>query len=82
MVELASVEILRARVGEKGLISATFHRSTDGTRIFNYGQWESEEAFEDILTRKGFNPEKPYWEGVARNDFLLYRVVSQFIEDS
>ncbi len=55
--------------------SATFHRSLDGNRMFNYGQWESQEAFEAILKQPGFNPGKPYWEGFARNEFHLYNVV-------
>lgn len=40
-----------------------------------YGQWESKEAFEAILKQPGFNPEKPYWEGLARSEFHLYHVV-------
>lgn len=29
--------------GSPGFISASTHRSTDGTRVFNYLQWESRE---------------------------------------
>jgi heme-degrading monooxygenase HmoA len=29
--------------GAPGFISASTHRSVDGTRVFNYLQWESEE---------------------------------------
>ena len=29
--------------GESGLIGAALHRSTDGLRVVNYAQWESEE---------------------------------------
>jgi heme-degrading monooxygenase HmoA len=74
MVKRATAEIDRA-MESPGLISATFHRSLDGTRMFNYGQWESKEAFEAILKQPGFNPDKPYWEGLARNEFHLYNVV-------
>jgi quinol monooxygenase YgiN len=74
MVKRTSAEIDRA-MNSPGLLSATFHRSLDGTRMFNYGQWESKEAFEAILKQPGFNPEKPYWEGLARNEFHLYHVV-------
>jgi C-6 monooxygenase len=28
-----------------GFISANYHASTDGTRLVNYAQWESEEAY-------------------------------------
>lgn len=75
MVKRTTAELDRAMSNSPGLISATFHRSLDGTRMFNYGQWESKEAFEAILKQPGFNPDKPYWEGLARNEFHLYQVV-------
>ncbi|MBW4623158.1 MAG: antibiotic biosynthesis monooxygenase [Cyanosarcina radialis HA8281-LM2] len=75
MVKRTTAELDRAMSNSPGLISATFHRSLDGTRMFNYGQWESKEAFEAILKQPGFNPDKPYWEGLARNEFHLYNVV-------
>jgi quinol monooxygenase YgiN len=75
MVKRTTVELERAMSNSLGLISASFHRSLDGTRMFNYGQWESKEAFEAILKQPGFNPDKPYSEGLARNEFHLYQVV-------
>jgi quinol monooxygenase YgiN len=75
MVKRTTAELDRAMSNSPGLISATFHRSLDGTRMFNYGQWESKEAFEAILKQPGFNPDKPYWEDLARNEFHLYNVV-------
>lgn len=75
MLKRTAAELDRAMSNSPGLISATFHRSLDGTRMFNYGQWESKEAFEAILKQPGFNPDKPYWEGLARNEFHLYNVV-------
>lgn len=80
MVKLTTTELDRAMSNSPGLISASFHRSLDGTRMFNYGQWESKEAFEAILKQPGFNPDKPYWEGLARNEFHLYHVV--YVETS
>ena len=32
-----------------GFISANIHRSTDGTRVLNYAQWDSAEAFQAML---------------------------------
>src|SRR3981189_2964576 len=32
-----------------GFVSANIHVSTDGTRVVNYAQWESAEAFEAML---------------------------------
>lgn len=75
MVKRTTAELDRAMSNAPGLISATFHRSLDGTRMFNYGQWESQAAFEAILKQPGFNPDKPYWQGLARNEFHLYQVV-------
>lgn len=75
MIKRTTAELDRAMSNSAGLLSATFHRSLDGTRMFNYGQWESQEAFEAILSQPGFNPEQPYWQGLARNEFHLYNVV-------
>lgn len=30
---------------QPGFVSATIHRSLDGTKVINYAQWESREAF-------------------------------------
>jgi quinol monooxygenase YgiN len=75
MIKLTTIELDRAMNNSPGLISATFHRSLDGTRMFNYGQWESKEAFAAILKQPGFNPDRPYWESLARNEFHLYQVI-------
>lgn len=32
-----------------GFISANIHLSTDGTRVVNYAQWESSEAYQAML---------------------------------
>jgi len=34
---------------QQGFISANIHRSLDGTRVTNYAQWRSREAFEAML---------------------------------
>jgi heme-degrading monooxygenase HmoA len=31
--------------GQPGFVSASIHRSLDGTKVINYAQWESREAF-------------------------------------
>ena len=36
---------------QPGLISATFHRSLDGTRIINYGQWTREQAIAELAKK-------------------------------
>jgi heme-degrading monooxygenase HmoA len=32
-----------------GFVSANVHRSLDGTKVVNYAQWESQEAFQAML---------------------------------
>ena len=34
---------------QEGFISTNIHKSLDGTRVVNYAQWESKEAFEKML---------------------------------
>jgi len=34
---------------QPGFISANIHKSLDGTRVANYAQWRSKEAFEAML---------------------------------
>ena len=33
-----------------GLISANIHRSLDGAKVVNYAQWETRQAFQNMLT--------------------------------
>jgi quinol monooxygenase YgiN len=74
MVELAK-EHIKPAMEQPGLISATFHRSLDGTRVINYGQWANKEAIEELVKQPGFSKDKPYWEGLANNEYHLYEVV-------
>ncbi|MDJ0573280.1 MAG: antibiotic biosynthesis monooxygenase family protein [Pleurocapsa sp. MO_192.B19] len=74
MVELAK-EHVKPAMEQPGLISATFHRSLDGTRVINYGQWKNKEAIEELVKQPGFSKDKPYWEGIADNEYHLYEVV-------
>jgi quinol monooxygenase YgiN len=75
MVELAK-EHIKPAMAQPGLISATFHRSLDGTRVINYGQWSDAKAIKELVKQPGFSKDKPYWEGVADNEYHLYEVVS------
>ena len=74
MIELAKKHIKPA-MEQPGLISATFHRSLDGTRVINYGQWKDEKAIAQLTKQPGFGKEKPYWDGIADNEYHLYEVV-------
>lgn len=74
MVELAK-EHLKPAMEQPGLLSATFHRSLDGTRVINYGQWENQDAISELVKKPGFSKAAPYWEGIAENKYHLYQVV-------
>lgn len=74
MVDLTKEEVVIA-MQQPGLISANFHRSHDGTRVINYGQWRDQAAIEELQKQPGFGLESPYWEGIAENEFHLYEVV-------
>ena len=74
MVELAKEHVGPA-MSLDGLLSATFHRSLDGERVINYGQWENEEAISNLTKRPGFGSGDGYWTGLAKNEFHLYEVV-------
>ncbi|MGD1859042.1 MAG: antibiotic biosynthesis monooxygenase family protein [Leptolyngbyaceae cyanobacterium] len=74
MVELAK-EHLAPAMSLPGLVSANFHRSLDGQRVINYGQWEDQEAIYKLTQRDGFGKEDGYWTGLAVNEFHLYEVI-------
>ncbi len=74
MVDLVKEEVVIA-MQQPGLISANFHRSQDGTRVINYGQWRDQAGIEELQKQPGFGSESPYWEGIAENEFHLYEVV-------
>lgn len=57
------------------LISANFHRSLDGTRTVNYGQWRTIDNFEALLKEPKYAQLSKYYEGIAANEFHLYEVV-------
>jgi len=49
LVELLSVATEETMKNVPGFISANIHLSTDGTRVVNYAQWESADAFQRML---------------------------------
>ncbi|SEQ93383.1 antibiotic biosynthesis monooxygenase [Streptomyces radiopugnans] len=66
-----------------GGISAHFHLSTDGTRVVNYAEWESEQAHIDALEApgEGVGTPSPLWErvrnfpGLVSSDVARYRLL-------
>jgi quinol monooxygenase YgiN len=73
------VELERENVGiameHPDLLSATFHRSLDGTRTVNYGQWQSFDRFDLLLNEVKYKPVREYWKELAENEFHLYEVI-------
>ena len=58
-----------------GFISASFHKSADGTRVVNYAQWRRKEDFEAMLKDpRAVEHIKPIQE-LAANDAHIYQVV-------
>ena len=80
MIELAKENVVKA-MELPGLISANFHRSLDGTRVINYGQWLDRETIENLKKQPGFGGKTEYWEGVAENEHHLYEVVLTIPKD-
>ena len=74
MVESAQENVVKA-MELPGLISANFHRSLDGTRVINYGQWLDRETIENLKKQPGFGGDSEYWTGIAENEHHLYEVV-------
>ena len=48
---------------QPGYVSANIHKSLDGTRVTNYAQWRSREAFEAMLKD---SEAKVHMQGAAR----------------
>ncbi len=59
-----------------GFISASFHRSEDRTRIVNYAQWESREAFDAMFRHPEAVKHMAAMRGLATSDRNFYDVVS------
>ncbi|MFI1351993.1 antibiotic biosynthesis monooxygenase [Streptomyces sp. NPDC020898] len=51
---------------DRGLISAHFHLSQDGTHVLNYAEWESAESYDEAIAApgEGIGSPDPEWERV------------------
>ena len=58
-----------------GFVSASIHKSLDGTRVLTYGQWESREAWEAMLRNPAAQPHMRKAEEIGTIDPYLYEVV-------
>lgn len=76
LVELlvtATEEVMRHR---PGFVSANIHVGTDGTRVVNYAQWESVEAFQAMLADPVAREHMSACAALAEADPHLYTVES------
>ena len=49
LVDLLAEATEATMSGQPGYVSANIHKSLDGTKVTNYAQWRSREAFEAML---------------------------------
>ena len=59
-----------------GFISASIHRSVDGTKVVNYAQWESREALETMLGRPEVQAHLQEAQAIATFQPIICEVVS------
>jgi quinol monooxygenase YgiN len=72
MLVAATNEVMR---GRKGFVSASIHKSEDGTRIVNYAQWASKSDFETMRADPQAQRHMKECADVAKNfDPRIYRV--------
>jgi quinol monooxygenase YgiN len=64
---------------QEGFISANLHKSLDGTKVVNYAQWKSKEAFEKMLKNSTAITHMNDAFSIAKVDGSLYEVV--FVEN-
>ncbi|MFE0177860.1 antibiotic biosynthesis monooxygenase [Streptomyces sp. NPDC059002] len=75
-------------VGDRGLLAAHFHVSTDGRQVVNYAEWTAEQAHIDALAAagSGVGSPTPQWQrvrdfpGVVADDVVArYRLAHAFV---
>ena len=59
---------------QPGYVSANIHKSLDGTRVTNYAQWRSREAFEAMLNGSEAAPHMKEY-GAKTKELLASRVI-------
>jgi len=57
-----------------GFISANLHKSTDGTRVFNYAQWKRKEDVEAMLSSPEAKQSMDAIHKIAEPDWHLYEI--------
>ena len=75
LVEILIEATKRVMSQQEGFISANIHKSIDGTKIVNYAQWKSREAFEKMLKNPRAIIHMNEALSIAKVDGSLYDVV-------
>ena len=65
-----------------GFISATLHRSIDGTKVTMYAEWRSAEDYHAMRQRPGPAPFLAEALAIARFEPAMYEVVNRFLPES
>jgi heme-degrading monooxygenase HmoA len=71
MIEDATEEVMQHI---PGFISANIHKSLDGTKIINYAQWESKEAFLAMLQNPQATAHRHEIRALASPEGAMYEV--------
>jgi quinol monooxygenase YgiN len=58
-----------------GFISASIHRSVDGTKVINYAQWRTRQDFEALRDNKEARPHMEAAAALAKFEPMLCEVV-------
>lgn len=60
-----------------GLLAINFHRSLDGERVINFGQWTYVETdFNKLTPQPGFRRDDLYWDAVAKAEPDFFDIVA------
>ncbi len=59
-----------------GFVSASFHKSVDGTRVVNYAQWKDKAAFELMLQSAEVRTRMGLAQQIGQADGHFYTVVA------
>jgi hypothetical protein len=57
-----------------GFVSASFHKSLDGTRVVNYAQWKNREAFERVMQNAEARKRMVLAQQIGQADGRFYTV--------
>ncbi len=76
MVDLARAFAPKS-LNTPGLLAINFHRSLDGERVINFGQWAFVDLdFNKLNQQPGFRDEDLYWKGVAEAEPDFFDIVA------